>query len=58
VKKIVEDHAGILLLDDAPGGGALMTLRFQHAVLAAQLGSGTDDDTGADSRRQRVTHGL
>jgi two-component system nitrogen regulation sensor histidine kinase NtrY len=32
VKKIVEDHGGLLLLDDRPGGGAIARITFRHSV--------------------------
>lgn len=32
VKKIMEDHGGELILDDAPGGGAIVTLRLPLVV--------------------------
>jgi len=31
VKKIMEDHGGFLLLDDRPGGGAVVRLMFRRA---------------------------
>ena len=39
VLKIVEDHAATLSLEDAPGGqgGAVVTIRFEVAALAARL---------------------
>ncbi|MCP1469711.1 two-component system nitrogen regulation sensor histidine kinase NtrY [Sphingobium sp. OAS761] len=33
VKKIVEEHAGEIRFDDAPGGGACVTLRFATSAL-------------------------
>ncbi len=37
VKKIVEDHGGTLLLDDAPGGGAIVRATFSRG-LAVDMG--------------------
>jgi two-component system nitrogen regulation sensor histidine kinase NtrY len=37
VKKIVEDHAGDLVLSDNPEGGAVVTMTFSMAALAAKL---------------------
>jgi len=37
VKKIVEDHHGTLDLEDAPGGGAVVTMRFDRSALDALL---------------------
>lgn len=37
VKKIVEDHHGTLDLDDAHGGGAVVTMRFDRSEIARQL---------------------
>ena len=36
VKKIMEDHGGVLRLEDDPGGGARVTLEFGMAAPAAQ----------------------
>jgi two-component system nitrogen regulation sensor histidine kinase NtrY len=33
VKKIVEEHQGEIRFDDAPGGGARVTLRFAAVAL-------------------------
>ena len=37
VKKIVEDHDGVLEIEDHPGGGACVTMRFDAAALARRL---------------------
>jgi two-component system, NtrC family, nitrogen regulation sensor histidine kinase NtrY len=57
VKKIVEDHAGVLLLEDAPGSGAHISLKFQHELLAEQRAQ-KDPASAGQTSRQRVTHGL
>jgi two-component system, NtrC family, nitrogen regulation sensor histidine kinase NtrY len=36
VKKIVEEHFGEIVLDDAPGGGAIVTLVFKPETVAAK----------------------
>ncbi|MBL0924810.1 MAG: HAMP domain-containing protein [Sphingomonadaceae bacterium] len=38
VKKIVEEHFGEIFLEDAPGGGAIVTLMFQPETIAANAG--------------------
>jgi len=42
VRKIMEDHGGSLLLEDAPEGGAKVTLRFP-AVTAEEEGAADED---------------
>lgn len=42
VKKIVEEHFGTITFDDNPGGGSIVTLCFEPALLAALDGG---DDT-------------
>jgi two-component system nitrogen regulation sensor histidine kinase NtrY len=36
VKKIVEDHGGALMLDDAPGGGAIVRATFSRGLAVDQ----------------------
>ena len=38
VKKIIEEHAGTILFEDAPGGGSIVTLCFEPRALAALTG--------------------
>ncbi len=42
VKKIMEDHGGDLILEDAPGGGARVALIFRDPDLAADSAASTD----------------
>ncbi len=41
VKKIVEEHFGEIALEDAPGGGAIVTLIFQPDTIAARASPAT-----------------
>jgi two-component system nitrogen regulation sensor histidine kinase NtrY len=41
VKKIIEEHFGEIILDDAPGGGAIITLTFTPQVIAERAKSGS-----------------
>ncbi|MEG3175192.1 ATP-binding protein [Sphingomonas sp. RB3P16] len=45
VKKIVEEHCGTIAFDDRPGGGTIVTVRFDTALLA-NLDSGDGGDGG------------
>jgi len=42
VRKIVEDHLGIIEFSDRPGGGTIVTLRFDGPALAAAQAASTD----------------
>ncbi|MEE8276626.1 MAG: ATP-binding protein, partial [Alphaproteobacteria bacterium] len=54
VKKIMEDHAGDLLLESRAGGGACVRLVFGAAPSdAAALEDGTDDDVTAAGEAAR-----
>ena len=48
VKKIVEEHAGSIGFSDRVGGGTIVTLTFDTALLAALDGVGELEDTGGD----------
>lgn len=39
VKKIIEEHFGEIVLTDAPGGGAIVTLIFSPEVVAEKVGT-------------------
>lgn len=45
VKKIVEEHFGEIILDDAPGGGATVTLVFKPETVAANIKAVRPQDT-------------
>ncbi|WP_010186446.1 sensor histidine kinase [Sphingomonas sp. PAMC 26605] len=45
VKKIVEEHCGTIAFDDRPGGGTIVTVRFDTAMLAT-LDQGDGGDGG------------
>ncbi|MDA8230121.1 MAG: PAS domain-containing sensor histidine kinase [Magnetospirillum sp.] len=47
VKKIMEDHGGDLILEDAPGGGARVGLIFHDAQPVPASGSGDQTETNA-----------
>ena len=49
VKKIMEDHGGVLLLEDRPQGGARVTLRFRAAALPATGDTAGGEDANAES---------
>jgi len=51
VKKIMEDHGGRLDLEDAPDGGARVTLRFPRLAAAA-------DEVSADEPKRVAAHGA
>ncbi len=44
VRKIVEEHFGTISFADRPGGGTIISIVFDPAVLAALAGTGTADD--------------
>ncbi len=44
VRKIVEEHFGTISFADRPGGGTIVSIVFDPAVLAALAGTGTADD--------------
>lgn len=44
VRKIVEEHFGTISFADRPGGGTIVSILFDPAILAALAGSGTSDD--------------
>ncbi|AWU93604.1 sensor histidine kinase NtrY-like [Azospirillum ramasamyi] len=60
VKKIMEDHGGVLTLEDREGGtGARVTLVIPHPVTAANDADGRDDrpaETGGEMRHE--AHGA
>lgn len=49
VNKIVEEHFGTMTFTDRPGGGTIVTLSFDTALLAP-LAAGEDTDTQDDDR--------
>ncbi|MEG3086324.1 sensor histidine kinase [Sphingomonas sp. PB4P5] len=51
VNKIVEEHCGTMAFGDRPGGGTIVTMRFDAAALA-RMDAG-DDDT-IDSKNDRL----
>jgi two-component system nitrogen regulation sensor histidine kinase NtrY len=50
VNKIVEEHCGTMAFADRPGGGTIVTMRFDAAALA-RMESG--DDGAIDSKNDR-----
>ncbi|PVX29258.1 sensor histidine kinase NtrY-like [Sphingomonas pokkalii] len=54
VKKIVEEHCGTIAFADRPGGGTLVTLCFDTAMLASVALTDTPDDA-KDSRPAMLT---
>jgi len=60
VKKIMEDHGGVLTLEDREGGGgARVTLVIPHPIAAAADAGGRDDrpaETGGETRH--AAHGA
>lgn len=54
VKKIVEEHFGTIEFDDRPGGGTIVTIAFDAAVLGAFDRSDNSDD-GMDPRPAELT---
>ncbi|PZO74618.1 MAG: PAS domain-containing sensor histidine kinase [Sphingomonas hengshuiensis] len=44
VRKIVEEHFGTISFADRPGGGTIVSILFDPAILAALAGTGTADD--------------
>lgn len=44
VRKIVEEHFGTISFADRPGGGTIVSIIFDPAILAALAGTGTSDD--------------
>jgi two-component system, NtrC family, nitrogen regulation sensor histidine kinase NtrY len=48
VKKIVEEHFGEISLRDAPGGGAIVTLKFAPLLVEEKVG--TDLKTGGPDK--------
>ncbi|MGF7176139.1 sensor histidine kinase NtrY-like [Azospirillum doebereinerae] len=60
VKKIMEDHGGVLTLEDREGGGgARVTLVIPHPIAAAADAGGRDDrpaETGGETRQ--AAHGA
>ena len=55
VKKIVEEHFGTISFADAPGGGAIVSLRFDMERLARLAESGGD---GPDESMKETLHGA
>jgi two-component system, NtrC family, nitrogen regulation sensor histidine kinase NtrY len=51
VKKIIEEHQGEIIFDDAPGGGAVVILRFFPEKLA--VASGLNGNPGKDKDMER-----
>jgi two-component system, NtrC family, nitrogen regulation sensor histidine kinase NtrY len=51
VKKIIEEHQGEIIFDDAPGGGAVVILRFCPEKLA--VASGLNGNPGKDKDMER-----
>ena len=62
VKKIMEDHAGELVLQDAPDGGAMVSLVFAGGATQAakrRVGPGTSPSKGDTQRETEVVvHGA
>ena len=56
VRKIVEEHFGTISFADRPGGGTIVSIIFDPAILAALAGTGTPDDD--DSQEATTRHPM
>jgi len=57
VKKIVEEHFGTIAFADHPGGGTIVTLCFEPALLASFAAQAAEGDTVEDSLSQLTRTG-
>jgi two-component system nitrogen regulation sensor histidine kinase NtrY len=55
VKKIVEDHFGSISFADRQGGGAIVRVVLDPAILSPLIGGGEADATGGDARPAELT---
>ncbi|WP_294322164.1 ATP-binding protein [uncultured Sphingomonas sp.] len=56
VRKIVEEHFGTISFADRPGGGTIVSIIFDPAILAALAGTGTSEDD--DSQEVTTRHPM
>ena len=54
VKKIVEEHFGAMAFADNPGGGTIVTMTFDPAMLATLAGGAAGDDGEGDTGEERA----